>query len=750
MPRVSILIPAYNAEETIGDALDAAQSQTVGDIEIIVIDDGSTDRTADLVASRAQNDPRIRLLRLERNKGPAAARNAGIALGQSEWIALLDADDSMTHERLEQLLEAASADDVLVADNLALFDRHAGKIAGLGIKPDLLGSGLRLNCEGYAAHCKTNQPDAVDFGLLKPLIRASHLRKHGIWYDGHSCYGEDFRFYLDVLLAGGNLLVIPEAYYRYTERFGSISKKQSGLSKTIARHDHLEAQARELARDPRYAGVATHLQERADAMRRLVKVNAFGQRSRMGKLAMLPFALADRDMRAYFSLRVRTCIGVLHSAQWMKSTLLRDSSNLCLGQVIRLVLQGIYFLCIVRSLGPAQYGAFVAVTAMTSIISPYVGLGCGNFFLKNVRSGRRDAPLCWGNGLFTIFATGLLTTAALCALAHLWSPKIPVALIAAIGFSDLILSRIIDLASFGFAAAGKFSKTAVQNTIMSFLRVIGIVFLISFYRHVTMAQWTWVYLVTAIISGAFALQQGSVLWGVPCVSMSALWNDTREGCFFSVSTSAQTIYNDIDKTMLARLSTLSATGVYAAAYRIIDTSLTPVRSLLSAAYPQFFCIGTEGIAATFSYAKRLIRRALAFGVVDFIALLLIAPLLPYILGQKYAAVAPAVELLALIPVMRCVHWFLADALSGADAQILRTGVQAGVALFNIGLNLVILPRWSWMGAAWTSLASDAALMIAVYAAVQWKLRGAAAGGLRMRPNRTLTVAEPLEPAGIDF
>jgi O-antigen/teichoic acid export membrane protein len=71
--------------------------------------------------------------------------------------------------------------------------------------------------------------------------------------------------------------------------------------------------------------------------------------------------------------------------------------------------------------------------------------------------------------------------------------------------------------------------------------------------------------------------------------------------------------------------------------------------------------------------------------------------------------------------MRCVHWFLADALSGANAQILRTSIQVGVALLNIGLNLVILPRWSWVGAAWTSLASDAVLMVGIYLAVQLKL-----------------------------
>lgn len=720
MPRISILIPAYNAEETILQALDSAQEQTFDDTEIIVIDDASTDRTADLVAGRARTDSRIQLVRLEKNGGPAVARNAGLAIANGEWVALLDADDTMSSNRLERLLGEAAPQDVLVADNLALYDRHAGKIAKLGIHPRILGSGLRLDCEGYAARCKSDQVGAVDFGLLKPLVRASHLREHDLRYDERIRYAEDFRFFLNVLLAGGTLLIVPEAYYQYTERRGSISNKLSGLSRTVAQFDRLEAQTRELARDPRYARVATHLNERADAVRRFAKVAVFGQRSRLNKLVTLPVTLADRDMRIYLGMRIRARMARLQPSQLMKSTLVKDSSNLALGQLIRLGLQGVYFLFIARSLGPAQYGAFVAITAMTSIITPYVGLGCGSLFLKNVRSGKRVAPLCWGNGLLATMITGLLTAAVLCAISHLWLPKIPVALVGAICISDLILVRFIDLASFGFAASGQMSKTAVQNTTMSFLRVIGILVLVWHYRQVTMAQWTWVYLFTGILGGLFALQQGTALWGTPRISWAALWQDAREGCFFSMSTSAQTIYNDIDKTMLARLSTFSATGVYAVAYRIIDTSLTPVRSLVQAAYPQFFRIGTQGIDASYGYAKSLIRKAVVFGAFDFAGLILIAPLLPHILGPKYANVVPAIQLLALIPVMRCVHWFLADALSGADMQMLRTGIQVGVALLNIGLNLVILPRWGWVGAAWTSLASDAALMIAVYVAVQWK------------------------------
>jgi O-antigen/teichoic acid export membrane protein len=747
-PRVSVLIPVFNCEETILRALDCAQAQTIGDIEIIVVDDASTDRTAALVAARANSDPRIRLISSETNGGPAAARNLGIAFAAGVWIAPLDADDTIARDRLEVLLVLAndpashSANDpaVLLADNLSLVDpatplvpintlaarapvaMKAAPAPRLAIDPELIGPSLRLDAPAFVAHCQTNQPGAVDFGLLKPLILAAHIRAHRISYDESLRHGEDFRFYLDILLAGGHLHLIPTAHYFYTERTGSISGQRSAQSRTREHYARLEDQTRVLAANPHYQPVAAQLRMRADAIRRLAKASVFGRHSRADKLRALPFTLTDPDMRIYFASRIRHRTRFLRPSRLAKSTLVRDASNLCLGQGIRLVLQGIYFLVIARSLGPSQYGAFIAITAMTGIVSPYVGLGCGSLFLKNVRSGKRPAPLCWGNGLAVTAGTGILTALALIALARLWLPSFPTALVAAICLSDLILIRVIDLASFGFAASGKMARTAVQNTIMSLLRVIGIVVLAVAHHQVTIQQWTWVYLLTAFIGAAFALQQGSALWGTPRFSLRALTDDAREGSFFSISTSAQTIYNDIDKTMLAHLSTFSATGLYGAAYRIIDTSLTPVRSLLSAAYPQFFRIGAaDGLGATYSYARRLIRKAVVFGALDLVALFLLAPLLPHILGPRYADVAPAVRLLAVIPVMRCVHWFLADALSGANQQGLRTAVQVGVAFFNIGLNIVVLPRWSWVGAAWTSLASDAVLMLAIYAIVHWKL-----------------------------
>jgi O-antigen/teichoic acid export membrane protein len=90
---------------------------------------------------------------------------------------------------------------------------------------------------------------------------------------------------------------------------------------------------------------------------------------------------------------------------------------------------------------------------------------------------------------------------------------------------------------------------------------------------------------------------------------------------------------------------------------------------------------------------------------------------PLILGPEYARTAEALRWLAPLPILKGLHYFLSDSLTGAGHQGLRTAIQAGVAAFNVLLNLWIIPAYSWRGAAWSSLASDGLLLCGVSAAV---------------------------------
>jgi O-antigen/teichoic acid export membrane protein len=298
----------------------------------------------------------------------------------------------------------------------------------------------------------------------------------------------------------------------------------------------------------------------------------------------------------------------------------------------------------------------------------------------------------------------------LSALLHLKTVPLVVTIVC---IADLVLLKVSELAAFGFAAMDQMKQTSIQSVVSSLLRLGGIVCLVATVHTVTLDLWVFTYMLTSLLGSLYALVKGGQLWGRPVVDLRALREDASEGLFFSVAGSATTIYNDIDKIMLNRLADLAATGVYGAAYRVIDVTMTPVRSLAAAAYPHFFRKGVGGMTETYPYALSLIAKTSIYGVFASTGLWLAAPIMPHILGNQYQAVVPAVRWLALIPLLRCLHSFMADALSGAGLQRIRTGIQVMVALINIGLNVVILPRYSWRGAAWTSLGCDG-LLVALF------------------------------------
>jgi O-antigen/teichoic acid export membrane protein len=406
-----------------------------------------------------------------------------------------------------------------------------------------------------------------------------------------------------------------------------------------------------------------------------------------------------------------------------------ETAQLSIGQGLKLGIQAAYFVLIARALGPKSYGTFAAMVALASLLSPFTGLGSTQLFIKNVRSGKHAPALCWGNGLVTTFVSGFAFTVLALVADFVLRLRMPYELVIAVGLADLVLLPITLLGASGFAAIGRMTDNAVQNVFISLLRLIAIAVLALPARPVALNHWAFAYLVASSVGTAYCFYRANRLWGRPRCDFSALRADASEGMYFSIGSSAATIYNDIDKIMLGKFSSFVATGIYAAAYRIIDVSMAPVRSLATAAYPRFFEKGVSGLKSTYTYALTLIARTSLYGILVFGALWLSAPILPKILGPGYAEVVPALRWLSLLPLLRCLHTPLADALSGAGHQRTRALLQASVAALNVGLNFAILPKYGWLGAAWTSLASDGLLVLVMWAAIFQTMRRSRETGL---------------------
>ncbi|MFZ3217909.1 MAG: oligosaccharide flippase family protein [Candidatus Acidiferrales bacterium] len=405
------------------------------------------------------------------------------------------------------------------------------------------------------------------------------------------------------------------------------------------------------------------------------------------------------------------------------SILARNSVWMFMGYGVRIFVQAGYFVLIARALGPHEYGAFVGATALISIVAPFAGVGSGNLLVKNVSRDKSLFAIYWGNALFMLGVSGLVLLGIVVLVAHLVLPAaISLLLVVVICLSDLIGARITDIAAQAFQAMEQLAYTANFSLLPYLLRMISAAIVFALWHHATAMIWGWFYLGSTAVSCIIAVSITTWKLGAPKPCLSRIPPELREGFYFGAGLSAQTIYNDIDKTMLASLSTLDATGIYAAAYRVIDVSFTPVKSVLYAAYSNFFRSGARGIAPSYAYAKKLLPRTIAYSILAFAGLYVFAPLFPLIIGKEFARTVEALRWLALLPLLKTVHYFLADAMTGAGYQGIRAAAQVSVALTNVGLNLWLIPRYSWRGAAWSSIACDGLLAVSLYVALRIVLR----------------------------
>lgn len=434
-----------------------------------------------------------------------------------------------------------------------------------------------------------------------------------------------------------------------------------------------------------------------------------------------------------------------HASRLRRSRFVQNSGWMLAGQGLRIVVQAVYFVIIARALGASQYGGFVGVAALIAVLAPFATWGAGNVMIKNVARRPSTFQHFWGAALHaTALSAGILGVVAWAAARLVLSQTVPTVLVVEIIVADLLFARLVDLGGQAFQAHDRLSRTATTQFAISAIRLVAALLLATLVPgRATASQWGALYLAASAVSAAVTLYWAFRELGFPDWAARLTRPQLAEGFHFSVTNSAASIYADIDKTMLARMATLEAAGFYAAAYRILDVSFVPIRSILFAAYGRFFSAGESGVRGAIRYARKLVAAGVVYSVFAALAIYALAPIVPRFLGPEYARSVIVLQMLCVLPLLRTLHYFAADALTGADRQGLRSGVQAVIAVGNVLLNLVLIPRYTWRGAVWSSIASDGMLAACLWVAV-------AVLSARERsasPAASPTVLDPSPPAG---
>ncbi len=235
---VSVIVPAYNVADYISHSLTSVLRQTLRGLEVIVVDDASTDATAEIVAEHARADPRVILVRQPSNRGVCEARNKAISLARGRWLAMVDADDWLDELRLATLVEHATALDAdWIADDQYIVTRTAESPKRRLLRAD----SPNLQPLDLIHLIERDPPELIGYGTLKPLVRRAFVERHGIRFRCRKemYTGEDFLFHIDCGVSGARMFLFDRPLYFYRRRPGSLTTINAiaTLSGMLAQND---------------------------------------------------------------------------------------------------------------------------------------------------------------------------------------------------------------------------------------------------------------------------------------------------------------------------------------------------------------------------------------------------------------------------------------------------------------------------------------------------------------------------------
>ncbi|KOC87806.1 glycosyltransferase [Winslowiella iniecta] len=252
---ISVIIPAYNAENTISKLIDSLILESEVSIEIIIINDGSTDNTQDIISQ--YTDTRLIMIH-QHNQGLSAARNAGLAIHRGRWVVFLDADDDIEPAALAARYHLAEHHDVdLLICNAKRLDA-SGNFRGYIHREQIYNK--VINGFQWIEYC-VKQREWPHYVWLQ-LIKSSYIIKHNIAYRALRSH-EDICWTMDLSLADGRFFISNVADYSYRDNELSITHHRDYYDIRAENYIHIISYIQRQSRHEKYLSVSRHLKRHA-------------------------------------------------------------------------------------------------------------------------------------------------------------------------------------------------------------------------------------------------------------------------------------------------------------------------------------------------------------------------------------------------------------------------------------------------------------------------------------------------------
>jgi O-antigen/teichoic acid export membrane protein len=396
---------------------------------------------------------------------------------------------------------------------------------------------------------------------------------------------------------------------------------------------------------------------------------------------------------------------------------------LILGQLGVAAVQGFQLLIVARTLGPHEFGKVAGILAITAALLPFSGLGTANMMVMHLARGEKAADRLYGNALMAGLLSGSALTALVVAGFYIWDGDTSFLLICLLFcISELIFSKAVDLSQHVFFGLDRHAVASKFVIVLSSLRFVGALVLLQLGLQ-TARDWAMAHIVGGAIAAGLIVAYTLKTTDGLRVDFKTMRADIKHGVFFSLGFASRGVYIDIDKAILPRFEPMSINGAYTAAFRLVYMATTPLTAGLLALQARMYRAGgTHGLSETARIARRAMVVGVAYGAIVGLMIYALAPLLPLIIGPKYALSVDIMRALAFLPIPLFAQSAMSDALAAANHQRARSVVQIFVALLAVVLNFVLIQHYSWKGAVISAYACQFFLAFCMAAIVHQKTR----------------------------
>ena len=398
--------------------------------------------------------------------------------------------------------------------------------------------------------------------------------------------------------------------------------------------------------------------------------------------------------------------------QLKRNHLAIGTATMTIGLGVRTVGQALMFLIVARILGISDYGAYSAILAIAGSLGCFAGLGTSFTLIREVARDKNSFGHAWHKALAAIIISFPFLLIVYLLIARLALPtEISWISLLSIGIAELALAPIAQAAANAYQGHDRMARSARLILAPTIPRLVGSLVLAvvthAFALSLRLDLWSLLYAAASFVATMYTLRMVRQDLG-PAIKpqneklVQGLW----DGIAFAFGGAAIRLYADVDKTMLARMTTLAATGAYSAAYRVIDMALVPVASLLAVSLPTFFRAKETGPSHSLAIAGRFIRLPLLYALLASICMYSLAGLMPLFLGESFVAAVAPLRWLAWMPTLCVPRLFLQQLLIGNDHQAVAVTALTFGALINIVANLLWIPSLGWLGAVFATYIAE--------------------------------------------